>query len=73
MAFKRTYDGGEPLRVNKWLAQAGVCSRREAEALIEAGRVAIDGKPVTSPGHKIGPGETLTLDGKGARSPPSSA
>lgn len=55
------YDGAEPQRINKWLAQAGVCSRREAEAHIAAGRVFIDGVRVTEPGRKIAPGETLTL------------
>ncbi len=40
MSFSKTYEGEEPQRVNKWLAQSGVCSRREAEALIEAGELA---------------------------------
>lgn len=61
MSFSRRYDEAEPQRVNRWLAQAGVCSRREAEALIARGLVAIDGVTVTDPGHKIAPGETLTL------------
>ncbi len=61
MAWTRTYTGSEPQRVNKWLAQSGVCSRREAEALITDGLVSVGGKPVTEPGHKIWPGETLTL------------
>ena len=56
-----TYSGDEPVRINKWLAQQGVCSRREAEALIEAGQVSVEGETVTSPGHKISPGETLAL------------
>ena len=34
MAFTRTYDGDEPIRLNKWMGQTGVCSRREADALI---------------------------------------
>ncbi|MDP3740523.1 MAG: pseudouridine synthase [Hyphomonadaceae bacterium] len=62
MAFSKKYDGAEPSRVNKWLAQAGVCSRREAEALIAAGQVYIDGKLVEDVGRKIAPGETLTLN-----------
>ena len=33
MAFSRTYDGDAPVRINKWLGQTGVCSRREAESL----------------------------------------
>lgn len=61
MPLIRRYDEAEPQRVNRWLAQAGICSRREAEALIGQGLVSIDGVPVTDPGHKIGPGETLTL------------
>lgn len=55
------YDGAEPQRVNKWLAQAGVCSRREAEALIADGAVFIDGARVDDPGRKIAPGQTLEL------------
>ena len=65
MAWTKTYDGAEPQRVNKWLAQAGVCSRREAEALIEAGAVLIDGQRVEDVGRKIAPGETLTLTDRG--------
>jgi 23S rRNA pseudouridine2604 synthase len=55
------YDGAEPQRINKWLAQQGVCSRREAEALIADGVVFIDGARVDDPGRKIEPGQTLEL------------
>jgi len=65
MAFTRTYDGLEPVRINKWLGQTGVCSRREAEALIAAGMVSIDGEAVTDAGRKIEPGQTLTLNDRG--------
>ena len=34
----------EPVRLNKYLSEAGVCSRREADRLIEMGRVTVDGK-----------------------------
>ena len=61
MAWSRRYDDPEPQRVNRWLAQSGVCSRREAEALIAEGRVSIDGETVADPGRKIGPGQTLVL------------
>lgn len=66
MAWTRTYDGDEPQRVNKWLAHAGVCSRREAEALIAAGLVSIDGATVADAGRKIERGQTLTLHDAGA-------
>ena len=34
----------DPVRLNKYLSEAGVCSRREADRLIEAGKVTVDGK-----------------------------
>jgi 23S rRNA pseudouridine2604 synthase len=61
MALTRTYDGAEPVRVNKWLGQTGVCSRREAEALIADGLVSIEGETIHDAGRKIEPGQTLTL------------
>jgi 23S rRNA pseudouridine2604 synthase len=61
MAWTRRYDQDEPQRVNRWLAQNGVCSRREAEELIGRGLVSIDGETVTDPGRKILPGQTLEL------------
>jgi len=61
MAWTRRYDDPEPQRVNRWLAQQGVCSRREAEALIGDGLVSIDGAKVEDVGRKILPGQTLTL------------
>jgi 23S rRNA pseudouridine2604 synthase len=61
MAWTRRYDDAEPQRVNRWLAQMGVCSRREAEGLIAGGLVAIDGAVVEDVGRKILPGQTLTL------------
>jgi 23S rRNA pseudouridine2604 synthase len=61
LAFSRLYDGPEPSRINKWLGQTGVCSRREADALIAEGLVSIDGAVVTDAGRRIEPGQTLTL------------
>lgn len=67
MAWTRRYDEAEPQRVNKWLGQSGVCSRREAEGFIERGLVSIDGETVKDTGRKILPGQTLVLaDGEGA-------
>lgn len=59
--WRRRYEEAGPQRVNRWLAQAGVCSRREAEALIARGLVRIDGAPVEDAGRKILPGQTLVL------------
>ena len=63
MPWTRRYEEAEPQRINRWLAQAGVCSRREAEGLIGRGLVSVDGETVTDPGRKIASGQTLTLDG----------
>jgi 23S rRNA pseudouridine2604 synthase len=65
MAWTRRYEDPEPQRVNRWLAQSGVCSRREAEAAIADGLVSIDGERVEDPGRKILPGQTLTLADRG--------
>ena len=54
-----------PLRCNKALASAGVCSRRQADALIAAGRVTLNGVVVTELGCRIDPGrDALAVDGK---------
>ena len=47
----------------KMLARAGVASRREVERLIEAGRVALNGKLLTTPAVKVEAGDILTVDG----------
>lgn len=46
-------DPNEPIRLNKFLANAGVCSRREADEFITAGVVSVNGEPVTELGTKI--------------------
>lgn len=51
-------------RLNKVLAAAGFGSRRQVEKLIVAGRVAIGGHVVTELGTRLGPDQTLTVDGK---------
>ena len=61
MPWTRRYEEAEPQRVNRWLAQNGVCSRREAEDLIARGLVSIDGERVEDVGRKIHAGQTLTL------------
>lgn len=67
MSWSRKFEGSEPIRINKWLALEGVCSRREADALIEQGLVEVDGKRVTELGDRIQPGQTVSLTAKAAR------
>ena len=51
------------VRLNKYLSDAGVCSRREADRLIESGRVTVDGK-MASPGTKVEPGQEVRIGKK---------
>jgi 23S rRNA pseudouridine2604 synthase len=51
----------EPMRVNKWLAQLGVCSRRKAEELIMGGNIRIDDILVLDVGRKIENGQNLEV------------
>jgi 23S rRNA pseudouridine2605 synthase len=44
-----------PIRLNKYIANAGVCSRREADTLIEAGAISVNGTVVTELGFKVKP------------------
>lgn len=50
----------EEIRLNKYLSEAGVCSRREADRLIEAGKVLVDGRPAVM-GQKIGPNQEIRV------------
>ncbi len=53
-----------PLRLQKYLAQCGIASRRKAEELIASGRVAVDGEIVTGMGVKVDPArQRVTFDG----------
>lgn len=51
----------EGLRLAKCVMALAACSRREAEALIEAGAVLVEGQPVTEPARRVQPAETVTL------------
>ncbi|WP_288317268.1 pseudouridine synthase [Xylanibacter muris] len=50
---EENYDPNEPIRLNKFLANAGVCSRREADEFIQAGVVSVNGTVVTELGTKV--------------------
>jgi 23S rRNA pseudouridine2605 synthase/23S rRNA pseudouridine2604 synthase len=53
-----------PVRLQKWLASAGVCSRRRGEVLIQEGRVAVNGEVITQLGVKIDPAvDRVVVDG----------
>jgi 23S rRNA pseudouridine2605 synthase len=52
------------IRLNKYLSNAGVCSRREADVLIQTGVVSVNGKIVTELGYKIQPSDVVQYDGE---------
>ena len=57
-------DPNEPIRLNKFMANAGICSRREADEFIQAGEVLVNGVAVTELGTKITRNDTVTFRGK---------
>jgi len=54
----------EGMRINKYIAHTGYCSRRDADDLVERGRVKIDGEVVTQHGTRVHEGQTVTVDGE---------
>ena len=53
----------EKVRINKYLSQAGICSRREADILVEEGKVTVNGK-TAEPGMKVNDLDQIIVDGK---------
>jgi 23S rRNA pseudouridine2605 synthase len=56
-------------RIARRLARAGIASRREAERMIEAGRVAVNGRRIESPALNVTPADRITVDGKPIAAP----
>ena len=53
----------EDIRLNKYLSNAGICSRREADVFIQTGLVKVNGETVTELGYKVKPGDEVKYDG----------
>lgn len=58
----------DEVRLNKYIANAGICSRREADVLIESGIVQVNGKVVTEMGYKVKPTDEVKYDGSTIKS-----
>ncbi len=56
-------------RIAKRIARAGICSRRDAEKLIEAGRVSVNGATIRSPALNVSAKDTITVDGVALAAP----
>jgi 23S rRNA pseudouridine2605 synthase len=55
---------GGPMRIAKAMARAGLCSRRDAERWIEAGRVSVNGEVLKSPARDVSTSDRILVDGK---------
>lgn len=74
--YKDKQKKGDPLpsfnedavRLNKYLSNAGICSRREADVLIATGVVSVNGEIVTELGYKVAPTDVIRYDGETIRS-----
>ena len=62
LTLQRICPDWDDMRINKYLSACGLCSRREADRLLEAGRVSVQGKPAES-GMQVEEGMTVCVDG----------
>lgn len=53
-----------PIRLNKYIANAGICSRREADVLISSGAITVNGEVITEMGHKVMPTDEVRYGDK---------
>lgn len=53
----------DDIRLNKYIANSGMCSRRDADIYIQSGNVRVNGEPVTELGYKVKPGDVVNFDG----------
>jgi len=56
-------DSNAPMRLNRYVAQAGICSRRDADVLIAAGVVSVNNKVITEMGYKVAPTDKVQVEG----------
>ena len=54
---------GGPMRLNRYISNAGICSRREADSLIESGVVTVNGEIVVQMGHKVNATDSVQVGG----------
>lgn len=57
----------DEVRLNKFIASQGICSRREADTLIETGVITVNGKIITEMGYKVKPSDEVKMDGETLR------
>ncbi|MBS1774857.1 MAG: pseudouridine synthase [Bacteroidetes bacterium] len=52
------------MTLNKYISHSGECSRRDAAEMVKQGKVRVNGELILEPGHRVLPGDTVTLQGK---------
>ena len=58
---------GELIRLNRFIANSGICSRREADKLIESGQIKVNDKVMLEMGYKVKPTDKIYFKGKQIR------
>lgn len=61
---KKQGEKAEGMRLNKYIANSGICSRRDADIYISAGNVTVNGKVVNEMGHRVNPTDEVKFDGR---------
>lgn len=59
-----TQPGSGDMPLNKFIAHAGICSRRDAANVVKSGKVSVNGKIITEPGHKVTGSDEIRVQGK---------
>lgn len=54
----------DEIRLNKYISNSGMCSRRDADIYIQSGNVKVNGQVVTEMGYKVQPGDVVNFDGR---------
>jgi 23S rRNA pseudouridine2605 synthase len=63
MRLDGVMDTGEKMRLNKYIAAAGITSRRKADELIKAGKVKVNGAVLDEPGYDVAAGDVVEVNG----------
>lgn len=61
---KQVKDPNAKMRLNKYISNSGVCSRREADLYIASGNVTVNGEVITEMGYKVNPDDDVRFDGR---------
>lgn len=64
ITVKRQKPADEKIRLNRYIANAGICSRREADKFITAGTVSVNGKVISEMGYKVFPTDDVRFNGQ---------